>query len=135
MDYVWVAIGSALGGVGRYTAAMAVARLTGAQFPWGTILINIVGSFIIGLVATMTAAGARFAAPPGLRLFIMVGFCGGFTTFSSFSLQTLELLRDGHNGEALGNIALSVVLCMAGVAAGYHAGLVLAAGQAIVQQG
>lgn len=135
MDYVWVAIGSALGGVGRYTAAMAIARLTGPQFPWGTILINIVGSFIIGLVATMTASGGRFAAPPELRVFIMVGFCGGFTTFSSFSLQTLELLRDGRTGEALGNIALSVVLCMAGVAAGYYAGLAPAVGQAMGQEG
>ncbi|ODU55647.1 MAG: camphor resistance protein CrcB [Acetobacteraceae bacterium SCN 69-10] len=135
MDYAWVAIGSSLGGMGRSWVATAMARLTGPQFPWGTILINIVGSFVIGLVAAATAPGGRFAAPQELRLFVMVGVCGGFTTFSSFSLQTLELLRDGRPGEALGNIVLSVGLCVAGVAVGYYGGTALHAARALGQQG
>jgi CrcB protein len=135
MDYLWVALGSALGGMGRYWVAIAVARLTGPQFPWGTILINVVGSFIIGLVGALTGPGGRLPVPPELRIFVMVGFCGGFTTFSSFSLQTLELLRDGRVAEALGNIALSVLLCLAAVAAGYYGGLALNAARALGQEG
>lgn len=135
MDYLWVALGGALGSMGRFYAASAVARLAGPQFPWGTILVNVVGSFIIGLIATTTAPGGRFAAPADLRVFIMVGFCGGFTTFSSFSLQTLELLRDGRAGEALGNVVLSVVVCVLAAAAGYSAGLALAARHVLGQSG
>jgi CrcB protein len=135
MDYLFVALGSAVGGMGRYWMAGAVARLTGPQFPWGTILINILGSALIGIAAALTGPGGRLAVAQDLRIFVMVGVCGGFTTFSSFSLQTLELLRDGRAMEALGNIALSVLLCLAGVAAGYSAGLALNAARALGQGG
>jgi CrcB protein len=135
MDYFWVALGGALGSMGRFYAGTAVVRLTGPQFPWGTILINVVGSFIIALIATMTAPGGRFAASLDLRVFLMVGFCGGFTTFSSFSLQTLELLRDGRAGEALGNVVLSVVVCVLAAAAGYSIGLAMAARHVLGQPG
>ena len=118
--YILVALGSALGGMARYGLVLAVGRLTGPAFPWGTILVNISGSFVIAFAATLTAAGGRFAAPMEVRTFIMVGLCGGYTTFSSFSLQTLDLLRAGRPGEALGNIVLSVVLCVAGAALGYY---------------
>lgn len=127
MDYVWVALGGALGSMGRYYATAIMVRLTGPEFPWGTILINVVGSLIIGLVASLTAPAGRFAAPEAVRMFIMTGVCGGFTTFSSFSLQTMGLLREGRTGEALANIVLSVVICVLAAAAGYSAGLGLAA--------
>ena len=90
-----------------------------AGFPYGTILVNIVGSFIIGFFGTLTLAGGRFPASSNLRLFVMVGLCGGFTTFSSFSLQTFDLLRSGSWLKALANVLLSVTLCLAAVAAGH----------------
>ena len=120
ISYLWIGLGGALGSIARAWLAIAVARITGPQFPWGTILINIVGSFIIGFFGTLTAGGNRLAVPLDARAFVMVGICGGFTTFSSFSLQTLELARDGRMAQALGNIVLSVVLCIAAVAAGHY---------------
>jgi CrcB protein len=121
VSYLWIALGGALGSVGRAWLALAVARITGPQFPWGTILINIVGSFVIGLFAALTAAGGPYPAPADLRAFVMVGICGGFTTFSAFSLQTLDLARDGRPLQAAGNVALSVVLCLVAVWLGYWA--------------
>ena len=118
--YAWIAIGGALGSMARAWVAIAVARLTGPQFPWGTIGINVLGSLIIGVFAEITSPAGRFSVPAETRAFVMVGFCGGFTTFSSFSLQTLDLLRDGRPGQALGNVAVSVTLCIASVAAGYY---------------
>lgn len=120
MFYLWVAAGGALGSMARAWIAIAVARLTGPQFPWGTILINIVGSFIIGFFGTLTTNDSRFAVPADIRAFVMIGICGGFTTFSSFSLQTLELARDGRMGQAIGNIGLSVVVCLLAVTAGHY---------------
>ena len=119
MTYLYVALGSALGGMARYGIGLAAARLWGSGFPWGTILINVLGSFVIGCFATLTLPAGRLPAAPGLRVFVMVGLCGGFTTFSSFSLQTLELARDDAWGAAFANIALSVLLCLAAVAAGH----------------
>jgi CrcB protein len=113
-----------LGSVARAWVALTLARLAGAQFPWGTIFINVVGSFIIGFFGTLTApAGGRVAASTDMRAFVMVGICGGFTTFSSFSLQTLELARAGQPGRALANVALSVILCLVSVAAGHYAAM------------
>ncbi len=125
MSYVWIGIGGAFGSIARAWLAVAVARITGPQFPWGTILINILGSFVIGFFGTLTASGSRFAAPTDLRAFVMIGICGGFTTFSSFSLQTLELARDGRIVQALGNIGLSVALCLLAVAAGHYGAVAL----------
>jgi CrcB protein len=121
LTYLWIAFGGALGSVGRAWLALVVARLTGPQFPWGTILINIQGSFIIGLFGALTAADGPYPAPADIRAFVMVGICGGFTTFSAFSLQTLELARDGRPLQAAGNVALSVVLCLLAVWLGYTA--------------
>ena len=118
MSYLWVTLGSAIGGLLRF----AITRLTlpiSAGIPFGTILINVLGSFVIGYFGTLTLVGSRFAATENLRLFVMVGLCGGFTTFSSFSLQTFDLLRSGAWGRALANIALSVLLCLGSVAAGH----------------
>jgi protein CrcB len=105
-----------------------VTRITGPQFPWGTILINIVGSFIIGFFGTLMANDSRFSVPPDFRAFVMVGICGGFTTFSSLSLQTLELARDGRMVEAFGNIGLSIALCLMAVTAGHYCAAALLPG-------
>ena len=118
LNYALIGLGGALGSMLRAWLGTAMAGLIGSSFPWGTILINVIGSFVIGLFAMLTATDGRFALPLDARTFVMVGVCGGFTTFSSFSLQTLELARDGRAGQALGNVALSVLLCLAGVAAG-----------------
>jgi CrcB protein len=113
--YVWIAVGSALGGVARYWCSGVAARLFGETFPWGTIIVNVVGSFIIGFVATLSGPGGRFFIPSLARQFIMIGLCGGYTTFSSFSLQTLTLANDGDYLYAGANVGLSVVLCLAAV--------------------
>ncbi|RAK51167.1 fluoride efflux transporter CrcB [Phenylobacterium soli] len=125
MTYLWIAFGGALGSVARYACSSAAAHAFGETFPWGTLIINVGGSFVIGLFATLTGPDGRWLVPPDARLFVTVGVCGGFTTFSSFSLQTLNLMRTGELGAAAGNVAGSVVLCMLGVWAGYVAGALI----------
>jgi len=117
--YLWIAVGSAIGGLGRYLVGGWVARFAGSSFPWGTLIVNIVGCMFIGWFATATGPGGRMMVSPQTRLFVMVGICGGFTTFSAFSLETLNLLRDGETARAMANIGLSVGLCMAGVWLGH----------------
>jgi CrcB protein len=119
VTYLWVALGSALGGLARFWFGLLAARLWGEAFPWGTIIINVVGSFIIGFFGTLTLADGPFPASPNLRIFVMIGICGGFTTFSSFSLQTLTLMRDGNWFGVSANIVLSVVLCIIAVTIGH----------------
>src|SRR5579871_6141612 len=104
MTYVWIALGGALGTLARALGAEWAARMLGDGFPWGVLIINIVGSFVIGVFATLTGTGGRFMVTPDARQFVMVGVCGGFTTFSSFSLQTLNLLLDGYFVRAGANI-------------------------------
>ena len=113
-----VLIGGALGSLARYAVAFWALPISG-RLPWGTIIINIVGSFIIGFFGTLTVAHGRYPASDNLRLFVMVGLCGGFTTFSSFSLQTLDLMRAGAYGRAMINIGVSVVVCVLAVTAGH----------------
>ena len=123
MTYLWVAIGSAIGGVGRYWCGALVSARWGDDFPWGTILVNVAGSFVIGVVAAMGETLDRSWLPGHhVRAFIVVGFCGGYTTFSAFSLQTLDLLREGAWMHALGNVVVSVVVCLIAVWLGYLAG-------------
>ena len=122
MIYLWVALGSAIGGAGRYWLATVVGAQLGGVFPWGTLAVNILGSFVIGLVAVLTEPSGRLPMSIDARQFIMIGICGGFTTFSAFSLQTLVLVRAGEWGWAATNIVLSVALCLAGVALGTVAG-------------
>jgi fluoride exporter len=117
----WVALGGALGSVARYWIGVVVAQLAGEAFPWGTLLINVVGSFVIAYFGAMTLPDGVRPASIELRLFVMVGLCGGFTTFSSFSMQTIELLRGGEAGRALAHIIASVVLCLLGTALGFYA--------------
>jgi fluoride exporter len=116
--YFWIAVGSALGGMSRYGCSGLAARLFGETFPWGTLIINIVGSFIIGFFATLTGPDGRYMVGSVARQFVMTGFCGGYTTFSSFSLQTLNLMNDGEWLRAGANIGGSVVGCLVAVWAG-----------------
>jgi fluoride exporter len=119
LTYFWIAVGSAIGGVGRFWLSGFVARWIGETFPWGTILVNISGSFIIGFFATLTGPDGRIFASSLTRQFVMIGICGGYTTFSSFSLQTLNLANDGEWLYAGANIVLSVVLCLVAVWIGH----------------
>lgn len=115
-----VGIGGALGSIARYWIGVLVTQLAGEAFPWGTLLINIIGSFVISYFGTMTLPDGARPAAMELRLFVMVGLCGGFTTFSAFSMQTIELLRDGEAGHALAYIVASIVLCLLGTALGFY---------------
>jgi CrcB protein len=117
--YLYVAVGGALGSMARFWLANTMAVLTGADFPWGTLLINVLGSFVISFFGMLTGTSQRFAVPYEARIFVTVGLCGGFTTFSSFSLQTIELLRTGQPGRAVMYIAASVSLCLAACALGF----------------
>ncbi|NJL09028.1 MAG: fluoride efflux transporter CrcB [Methylacidiphilales bacterium] len=107
----------------RYWCSGLAARLLGESFPWGTLVVNVAGSFAIGLIAAFALPEGRLYLPASVRLFLMFGICGGFTTFSSFSLQTLNLIRDGEFLWAGANIVLSVVLCLAATWAGLALGL------------
>ena len=117
--YLLVALGSAIGGCLRYALSREMLPHHSASFPWSTVFINIIGSFVIGFFGTLTVAGSRWAVPESTRIFVMVGLCGGFTTFSAFSLQNLDLLRSGSWVKALLNIGLSVLLCLGAVALGH----------------
>lgn len=113
--YAWIALGSALGGVLRYALGSYLTRYYGSVFPWGTFAVNVLGGALIGWAST-------HAESAWVRLFVMVGVCGGFTTFSSFSLETLHLLREGAVGRALLYTAASVLCCLGSVYAGWRFG-------------
>ena len=125
MLYVWIAAGSALGGVARYFCTGVASRLLGETFPWGTLFVNVTGSFIIGFFATLTGPDGRIFAGTTTRQFVMTGILGGFTTFSSFSLQSLNLANDGEWLQAGGNVVGSVVLCLVAVWLGHMLALSL----------
>jgi len=115
LNYFWIALGGALGSVARFWASGFVARHFGETFPFGTLVVNVTGSFVIGFFSTLTGPDSRWLVAPQVRTFFMYGVCGGYTTFSSFSLQTLDLARDGEWLYAGANAVLSLVLCMAAV--------------------
>ena len=116
---LWIFLGGGLGTLARWGISGLVARQWGETFPWGTLVINVSGSFIIALFAGLTEPGGRWMAPVSLRQFFMVGICGGYTTFSSFSLQTLNLAQDGEWFKAGANAVLSLVLCLVAVWLGH----------------
>ena len=117
--YFWVAIGGAIGSIARFWCSGVAAKLIGETFPWGTLIVNVVGSFIIGFAATAMGPDGRMFFGGTARQFVMTGFCGGYTTFSSFSLQTLNLMNDGQWLYAFGNVGLSVALCFLSVWLGH----------------
>ena len=119
LSYFWVAVGGALGSVARFWASGAIAHRFGEAFPWGTFVINVTGSAIIGLFAALTGPEGRWLAAPSVRQFVIVGVLGGYTTFSAFSLQTLNLARDGEWLHAGLNILGSVALCLVAVWLGH----------------
>jgi CrcB protein len=94
VTHLCVFVGAAIGGVGRYGLSGVVANWIGAGFPWGTLVVNVTGCFVIGVFNTLTGPDGVFLVPGNLRVFVMVGVCGGYTTFSSFSLETLNLVRN-----------------------------------------
>ena len=122
ITYLWIALGSALGGMARYACQGWAARLISETFPWGTLIVNIVGCSFIGFFATLTAPDGRVIVSATARQFVMVGICGGYTTFSSFSLDTLALVREGHHLQALWNVAGQVGLSLIGVWLGFRVG-------------
>lgn len=117
--YLWIALGSGVGGVLRYALTLWMLRAAGTAFPWGTLLVNILGCTFIGWFATMTGADGRVLVAPRTRQFVTIGICGGFTTFSSFSLETLNLLHEGQTARALAYVGLSVGVCLLGVWGGH----------------
>lgn len=121
---VLIALAGACGTLLRHWVGLAASRWSQA-FPWGTLMINVSGSFLIGFFGALTLAGGRFQVSETTRLVFMAGLCGGYTTFSSFTLQTLDLLRNGMVLRACLNLLVSVILGMAAVSAGYYSGQAL----------
>ncbi len=119
MTWLWVMLGSALGGVARYWLSGLAAHHIGETFPIGTLIVNVTGCFVIGFFATLTGPDGRIFVGTNARQFVMTGICGGYTTFSSFSLQTLNLAQDGEWTLAGLNVVVSVVLCLLAVWLGF----------------
>ncbi len=119
LTYAWIAFGSALGGMARFGCSMVATQWLGPAFPWGTITINVVGSFVIGLFATLSGPDGRLLVRTTTRQFVMVGLCGGYTTFSAFSLETLQLLHRSAPA-ALANVGLSLAIGLAAVWGGHQ---------------
>ena len=114
-----IALGAAAGGVTRYACAGLLARFAGDTFPWGTLAVNILGSAVLGFFATLSAPEGRLLVPVSTRLMVTVGFCGGFTTYSTFSMETMALALDRQYLRAGLNLGGTVVLCLVGVWCGY----------------
>lgn len=118
---LWIALGGALGTLMRFWLNLAFATRFGETMPFGTILINVTGSFAIGLLAVLTDGNGRLPVSSDMRLFLLVGLCGGYTTFSSFSLQTVTLFQTGQGLRAGANVLVSVFLCLLAVWVGLAA--------------
>lgn len=125
MAYLWVAIGGALGSMARYGVSGLVSAMAGGVFPYGTLVVNVTGAILIGFLATLSGPESRFFIPAYGRLFLMTGICGGYTTFSTFSLETANLMRDGEWGAALANAGGSVILCLVAIWVGHVGALAL----------
>jgi len=119
MNLLLAILGGGLGSGLRYLVSGAVAQSFGESFPWGTLVANVTGSLAIGLFSTLTGPDGRWLVAPGARIFFMIGVCGGYTTFSSFSLQTLSLARDGEWFRAGANAVLSFTVCLSAVWLGH----------------
>jgi len=127
LAYIWVALGGAVGSVARYWLNGVISTRYGETFPLGTIVVNVSGSFVIGVLGALTLPEGRLNAETRTLTtqLLMIGVCGGFTTFSSFSLQTLNLVREREWLYAGGNVLLSVILCLVATWLGYLLGSVI----------
>jgi CrcB protein len=125
LNYLWVMFGGALGTGARFWLSGFVAQRVGEFFPLGTLAVNVTGSFVIGLFAALADPQGPFLIAPKFRQFFMIGVCGGYTTFSSFSLQTLDLAQDGDWLKAGWNCAASLIGCLVAVWLGRVVGLAL----------
>jgi CrcB protein len=127
IEYLWIALGGAVGSVARYALNGVISVRFGESFPLGTLVVNVAGSFLIGGLGALVIPEGRMSG--GARAFttqfLMIGICGGFTTFSSFSLQTLNLVREGEWLYAGGNVLLSVVFCLVATWLGFALGAAL----------
>ncbi|HEX3989044.1 MAG TPA: fluoride efflux transporter CrcB [Verrucomicrobiae bacterium] len=122
-SYAWVGLGSVCGGMARYWMSGLANAKWGEQFPWGTIIINITGSFLIGSLSAMVLPEGRLTTSRiVVTQLLMYGLCGGFTTFSSFSLNTLTLARHGQWLWAFANVMISVAACLVAVWLGFMVG-------------
>ena len=121
MSYLLIALGSALGGMTRHWCTTLISDRLDSMFPWGTVLVNVSGSLLIGASAALLDPGGRLSGTHGARDFVMIGLLGGYTTFSAFSLQTLQLLRQDKWALASANVTASVLACLLAVALGYWA--------------
>lgn len=119
LSYIWVGLGGAIGSAARFGLSGWVAQRYGQTFPYGTLAVNVTGSFIIGLFAALTDPQGRWLVSPSFREFFMIGVCGGYTTFSSFSLQTLALAQEGEWFRAIANAIASFVFCLVAVWLGH----------------
>jgi fluoride exporter len=117
--YLLIALGGALGSVTRHWLSNVVLVSPANPFPWGTFWVNVSGCLVMGFVAALTVPGSRPYVGNEARFLLMSGFCGGYTTFSAFSLQTMELLRLGDWPRALAYVAGSVVVCLLGIWLGH----------------
>lgn len=118
---VWVALGSALGGMARFFVSGFVGRRIGETFPWGTMAVNVSGALAVGIIVA-TGDFSQLAAPSAVWVFVITGFLGSYTTVSSFSLQTLALAREGDLRRAGANVVLSLALCLSAATAGMFLG-------------
>jgi len=117
--YLWIALGSAIGGLARFGVTALFAALLGPAFPWGTLAINLSGSWLIGFFNTLSGSDGRFLVPVRVRQFVMIGICGGYTTFSAFSLESLTLLERGAAMSAAAYVLASIMLCLSAVWLGH----------------
>ena len=122
MDYLWVGLGSALGGMARHGIALITLKRFGPAFPWGTLVVNVCGSFLIGFFSILAIQGRGPFGAVAVQRFFLVGLLGGFTTFSSFSLQTMQLVEKGHNLAAALNVIGSLASCLVAVWLGLRLG-------------
>lgn len=116
LAYLWISLGAIVGASSRYFVSRFVARAVSASFPYGTLLINITGSFILGLF--MVWSTERALADPRWRLLVAIGFCGSYTTFSSYAFESFSLFEQGHYLLFAWNVLANNVLCLSGVVAG-----------------
>ena len=115
LSYIFVMLGGALGSGARFWMSGFIAQRAGEVFPLGTLFVNVSGSFVVGFIAAFTGPEGPVLASPRFRQFFLIGVCGGYTTFSSFSLQTLDFAGDGDWVKALLNTVLSFACCLAAV--------------------